>query len=119
MAAEPGSSRSTQIPISSFDAFIADIQGSALRATKLALGLPADIGFNRAVDDDFAREIDSCSVKALELTNHLLARSSAANQSFSSRVKGKRKLEEQEDVVDSFGSLVVDVLDQLFERVVC
>lgn len=32
--------------------------------------------------------------------------------------KGKRRLESEEDIVDGFHSLVVDVMDQLFERTV-
>ncbi|KAL5482663.1 RRP6 [Sanghuangporus weigelae] len=116
MATEPGSSKSAQITSSSSDAYIADVQNSILKAMKLAVALPADINFSRAIDNDFAREIDSCSVTTLELANRLLDHSTSSYAT-ASRVKGKSKLEGQEDVVDSFGSLVVDVLDQLFERV--
>ncbi|KAL5524580.1 RRP6 [Sanghuangporus sanghuang] len=116
MAAESGSSKYAQITGSASDAYIADVQKSILKAMKLAVALPADINFNRAIDNDFAREIDSCSVTTLELANRLLGHSTSSYAT-NSRVKGKNKLEGQEDVVDSFGSLVVDVLDQLFERV--
>ena len=118
MAIEPGSSKSTLVSSSSFDSYYSDVQNSILRATKLAVALPTDVSFHQTVDDSFAREIDCCSSRTLRLTNSLLELS-RNNYSLNSPAKRKRKLEVQEDVVDSFGSLVVDVLDQLFERVVC
>ncbi|KAL5501535.1 RRP6 [Sanghuangporus vaninii] len=116
MAAEPGSSKYAQITGSASDEYIADVQNSILKAMRLAVALPADINFNRAIDNDFAREIDSCSTTTLELANRLLGHSTSSYAT-NSRARCKSKLEGQEDVVDSFGSLVVDVLDQLFERV--
>ncbi|EJC98038.1 uncharacterized protein FOMMEDRAFT_149467 [Fomitiporia mediterranea MF3/22] len=115
MSAEAGSSKAGKIWGSSFDSYNSELQSSVLQATKLAVGLPADVNFFRTVDNNFAQAIDSCSRKALALTNNLLELAEAHN-STSSRIKGKKKLGNQEDVVDGFGSLVVDVLDQLFER---
>ncbi|KAI5121065.1 hypothetical protein M0805_008580 [Coniferiporia weirii] len=115
MSAEAGSSRGPSLTSSSFDAYSADIQGAALGATKLSAALPADISFHRSLDSDFAQAIDSCSERALKLTNRLLGLS-ATHSSKDSRSKGKRKLEDQEDVLDSFQSLVVDALDQFFEH---
>ncbi|KAH8114700.1 ribonuclease H-like domain-containing protein [Phellopilus nigrolimitatus] len=104
MSIEAGSSKSGSISSHSFDEYNANIQGAALNTTKLAAALPTDVTFHRSVDNDFAQAIDSCSEKALRLTNRLLALSET-----------RWKLEDQEDVVDSFQSTVVDALDQLYE----
>lgn len=117
MSAEAGRSETGQTPTSSFENTTSELQANALKATKLAVALPDDINFNRTVDNEFAQAIDSCSAKALRLTNDLLY-VAGRDCTSASRVKGKRKLDDLEDVVDSFGSLVVDVLDQLFERAV-
>lgn len=115
MSSEPGSSKSGKLSSSTFDDLNLALQAAALNSTKLAAALPSDISFHRSVDSDYARTIDTCSDKALSLTNRLIKLVTDADPT-SSRSKGKRKLEDREDVVDSFHSVVVDVLDQLFER---
>ena len=117
MEPQPGSSKVNSPSNSSFECDVSNIQAAALKATKLAVGLPDDIKFSRTIDSKFAEVVDSCSTKVLRLTNGLLE-TVARDCRASSRVKGKRKLEDLNDVVDSFGSLVVDMLDQLFERAV-
>ena len=62
--------------------------------------------------------MDICSEKALSLTNRLLAWSSNESSSRSRQGKGKAKLDSEDDVIDKFGGIVLDVLDQLFERAV-
>lgn len=118
MMATPGSSKTTSINATNFDAYNAQVQGLALEATKFAAGLPLDIAFHRTVDSEFAKSLDACSEKALRLTNRLLALASNESSTRVGKGKGKARLEEEDDVTDKYGSIVIDVVDQLFERVV-
>lgn len=109
---------SSSLPSASFNDYNSQIQGSALKATRAALSLPADIPFHRSVHPNFAKEVDRTSARVLSLTNKLLQLSSTANSSANTRGKGKARLEIQDDVVDNFHSLVVDAMDTLLERAV-
>jgi exosome complex exonuclease RRP6 len=108
----------TNIMSGSFDGFNSQLQEKTLKATKSALALPVDIAFHRSMDSTFSEDLDAFSSSVLSLTNKLLALVTTANSSQSSRTKGKSKLENQDDVVDNFHSLVVDSMDQLLERTV-
>lgn len=112
------SASSSSISSSSFNDYNAQLQGSALKATRAAVSLPADIPFHRSIHPEFAKELDQCSTRVLSVTNKLLSLSATVNASTSSRGKGKARLEAQDDVVDNFHSLVVDVMDQLLENAV-
>ncbi|KAJ7265982.1 hypothetical protein B0H12DRAFT_179215 [Mycena haematopus] len=101
---------------SSFCAFNSNVQTAALNATRSAAGLPADIPFHRSMDPDLAEDLDAFSSRVLSLTNNILSLVVTADTSQSGRRKGKAKLQTQDDVVDDFHSLVVDVMDQLLER---
>jgi exosome complex exonuclease RRP6 len=101
-----------------FDDFNAQLQAKALKATRGALALPADVAFHRAMDSSFSRDLDGFSSGVLSLTNKLLGLVATADATHSTRMKGKAKLENQDDVVDNFHSLVVDSVDQLLERTV-
>jgi exosome complex exonuclease RRP6 len=101
----------------SFDEFNSQLQTTALKATRNAALLPSDVRFHRSMDASFARDLDALSQRALVLSNRLL--SLAGVLSGNEDKKGKRKLEDQDDVVDRFQSLVVDSMDQLLERTVC
>ncbi|EPQ54765.1 hypothetical protein GLOTRDRAFT_77494 [Gloeophyllum trabeum ATCC 11539] len=103
---------------SAFDEYNLQLQATALKATKLAAALPSDVSFHRSIDSEFANDLDICSAKVLSLTNALLNMASYGESSKAggSRGKGKLKLESQDDVVDSFDSLVVDAMDHLLER---
>ncbi len=109
---------SSSLSSASFNDYNAQLQGYALKATRAAVSLPADIPFHRSVHPDFAKEVDRCSARVLSLTNKLLQLSSTVNASASARAKGKARLEAQDDVVDNFHSLVVDAMDTLLERAV-
>jgi len=102
---------------SSFDDYNAALQSGSPNCYQVSAALPSDINFHRSIDSEFAQAIDDCSERALRLTNKLLDLAGSARGG-KGRDKGKRKLEDEEDVVDSFGSLVIDVLDQLFEHAV-
>jgi exosome complex exonuclease RRP6 len=102
---------------SNFEAYNLKLQTSILNPTKHAFALPTDIQFHKSIDRDFAEEIEACSTKVLSITNKLLtlATSSTTNPGR----KGKARLiVDQDDVVDDFDSVVVDIMDQLLERVV-
>lgn len=102
---------------SNFEEYILKLQASILSPTKHAFSLPTDIQFHKSIDRDFAEEIEACSTKVLSVTNRLLtlAASSATNPGG----KGKARLiAGQDGVVDDFDSVVVDVMDQLLEKVV-
>jgi exosome complex exonuclease RRP6 len=102
----------------SFSDFNSKVQAAALSATQSAAGLPADISFHRSIDPELAEDLDDFSAHVLSLTNNLLALVSTGDSSKSNRRKGKAKLQNQDDVVDDFHSLIVDSVDQLLERTV-
>lgn len=106
------------IAAGNFDDFNSQLQAKTLKATRSALALPPDVAFHRSMDSSFSRDLDAFSSGVLSLTNKLLNMVATADYSQSARTKGKAKLENQDDVVDSFQSLVVDSMDQLLERTV-
>lgn len=97
-----------------FEHLNAHLPSAALKATRNAALLPADINFHRSMNTDFASNLDDFSSKVLSLTNRLLVLSSTID----SAGKSKGKLNSQDDVLDHFESVVVDRIDQLLERVV-
>jgi len=110
---EPG--KDSSIPSEPFDQFNSRLQEAALKATKDSLALPSNLSFHRSLDSQLANDLDAFSSRVLSLTNNLLA---LASVNGSSGRKRKIKLSSQDDVVDSFQSLVVDSVDQLLERAV-
>jgi len=70
------------------------------------------------MDPKLSQNLDAFCARILSVTNDLLTLVSTADSTQSTRGKGKLKLECQDDVVDSFQSLVVDAMDQLLERAV-
>lgn len=104
----------------SFDEFNGSLQSAALKSTKNALSLPspADMAFHRSMDPDIAKEFDAFSSRVLDVTNNLLRLVETAKTGRTNNSGIGRKLEDQDDVVDSFQSIVVDAMDQLLERAV-
>ncbi|KAH9829634.1 uncharacterized protein C8Q71DRAFT_717962 [Rhodofomes roseus] len=100
----------------SFNDYNTALQTAALKATKHAAQLPADIPFHRSVDRAFAKDIDTASARVLALANRLLALAATTDSSAAAKRKGKARLESEEDVVDNFHAVVVDSMDQLLER---
>ncbi|KAJ8523231.1 hypothetical protein ONZ45_g260 [Pleurotus djamor] len=111
---------------SSYDAFNSKAQQVALDSVRKSAVLPQDLAFHRSVDVNLASQLDAISGRVLGITNRLLALSQASSVASSSKSntvlgrKGKeraiQRLNGQDDVVDSFQSIMVDVVDQLFER---
>ena len=104
---------------SEFDAYYAQLQASALKATKHAAALPTDLAFHRSVDSDLASDLEACSNKVVSITNMLLNLASTVGSSKSAKGKGKARVRDEDDLIDRFGSLIVEPMDQLFERAVC
>ncbi|RDB15305.1 Exosome complex exonuclease rrp6 [Hypsizygus marmoreus] len=109
-------SSSTTLTSGVFDEFNTQLQANALKTTRSALALPDDVAFHRSMDSAFSKDLDIFSSRVLSLANKLLALTATADVTQSSRSKGKGKLENQDDVVDNFHSLIVDSMDQLLER---
>ncbi|KAI0643061.1 ribonuclease H-like domain-containing protein [Trametes meyenii] len=107
---------SSSLSPASFNDHNTQLQGSALKAIRASLALPADIPFHRSVHPDFAKELDQCSARILSITNQLLTLAGTTTSSTDARAKGKALLGCHDDVADRFHSLVVDVMDQLLER---
>ena len=102
---------------SNFEDYNLKLQTSILNPTKHAFALPTDIQFHKSIDRILAEEIEACSTKVLSITNKLLTL--AASSTLSLEGKGTTRLiMDQDDVVDDFDPVVVDIMDQLLERVV-
>ncbi|KIP03738.1 hypothetical protein PHLGIDRAFT_77059, partial [Phlebiopsis gigantea 11061_1 CR5-6] len=108
------SSRPPELTQEQFDVYNTDLQATALKATRNAAFLPADLAFYRSLDRGIAKDLDASSARVLGLANRLLDLVSTADNS-KSKAKGKGRLE-HDDVTDNFRSAVVDSMDQLLER---
>jgi exosome complex exonuclease RRP6 len=100
--------------------------------TTTAAGLPgkSDLAFHRTLDRRFGKQLDAAAEQVLGLTEKLLAlvevraESSKAGSSGTSgtagkvKTKARRKLEDEEDVVDGYRRGVVEVVDGLLEDAV-
>lgn len=98
----------------SYDAYHTSLQQAALKATRQAFALPADIQFHRTLDKSFASELDAVSARVFALTDKLLRFSSGG----SSKGKGKAALRNEDDLLEGYHLSVVDVVDQLYENAV-
>ncbi|KAM6493825.1 hypothetical protein JOM56_010186 [Amanita muscaria] len=112
------SSSVAKLSSETFDEYAQKIQKAALETTRYAAYMPADVNFHRSMDADFSKDLDALSGRLLSLTNKLMSFASGADPTSAStkNYKGKAKLQTQEDVMDSFHSVVVDCMDQLLER---
>ncbi|KAF9524119.1 hypothetical protein CPB83DRAFT_861782 [Crepidotus variabilis] len=99
-----------------FDTLNANLQSSALNATRKSAALPADIGFHKSLDHDLAQSLDAVSERVLSVTNKLLSLVSTVDQTKGVQGKGKAKLQIRDDVVDNFQSLIVNSMDHLLEN---
>lgn len=104
-----------------FNDFYTNLQALAVTTTRGALALPADVDFHRSLNAGFARDLESIEGRVLGLTNKLLelaAGGGYATINSKDTRRGNNKLEDEEDVLDNFHSVVVDAMDQLLERTV-
>ncbi|KAG8927434.1 exosome nuclease subunit [Tulasnella sp. 408] len=119
-----GSSSSEEEPIPSptqeFSKYQAILQKAAVESGKYAAALPSknDLSFQRTVDRKLGTELDACSSRILGLASQLLGFIGAEQASSTGKGKGKaRQLVDDEDVVERYHELVIDVLDRVFENV--
>lgn len=111
-------------PINHFLDYQATLQASVDSVVQATSSLPDDISFQRSLDRQFGKRLDSSSSRILDLTSRLLEFIDVANITENTSrqqkddFKSKRRLSSEEDVVDNFHSIVVDVLDQILERAV-
>ncbi|KAL4249292.1 Exosome complex exonuclease Rrp6-like protein [Abortiporus biennis] len=114
------SSSEPSLSSESFSDYNTKLQSIALKATKNSASLPSDIGFYKSLDRTLAREVERTSERVLGIANKLvgLAESGNIGQESGGQTKGKkrRRLEDDEDVVDEFRSCIVDVMDTLLEK---
>jgi hypothetical protein len=108
----------TPLSKSEFNGYYAQLQNGALKATKHAAGLPADLAFHRSVDSDLAKDLETCSERVVSITNTLLDLASTIGNSKGAKEKGKARLQDEDDFLDRFQSLVVEPMDRLLERTV-
>lgn len=100
-----------------FEDYNLKLQTSILNPTKHAFSLPTDIQFHKSIDRDFAEEIEACSTKVLSTANKLLTLATSSTTNLGGGGKAKL-LVDQDDILDGFDSVVVDIMDQLLESVV-
>ncbi|KAI0049395.1 hypothetical protein FA95DRAFT_1556869 [Auriscalpium vulgare] len=106
----------SKVSAADFNAFNVSLQAAALKSTKHSAGLPTDLAFHRSVDRAVASDLDACSDKVLSLANRLLQLTKTAESSKKASAKAKAKLEDRDDLLDRFESLIVESMDQLLER---
>ncbi|THU91472.1 hypothetical protein K435DRAFT_780706 [Dendrothele bispora CBS 962.96] len=99
---------------SSFDEFNAQLQALALKATRNSMLLPPDVSFHRSMDGEFSKDLDGFSTRVLSVANKILGLVGGSDSN--GKGKAKARLEDEEDIIDNFHSLVVDSMDQLLER---
>lgn len=117
-------SKTIPSPITHFSEYEAALRSSVDSVVVASSSLPDDLSFHRSLDRQLGKRLDSNSERILTLTSKLLDLIDAGNHARRDNGrknddrKGKRRLDSEEDVVDNFHSIVVDVLDQILERAV-
>ena len=119
-------------PTESFNEYLPIITSALDKLTTAANGLPStksDLSFHRTMDRRFANDLDEASSRLLHMTERLLAMVDAGQLEKKGRGKEKgtvkvapkaaektrRKLEEEEDVIDGYKRGVLGVVDGLLE----
>lgn len=134
-AGSASTSKSIPSPTEEFDEYLPVITAALDELTTAANGLPtnkSDINFHRTMDRQFAKDLDDTSSRVLWMTERLLAMADAGQREAKGKGKGKdkagvkvlapkaadkprRKLEEEEDVIDGYKRGVLGVVDGLLE----
>lgn len=77
------------------------------------------MSYQRTMDRQFSKDLDACSERVLGLAGRLLE-FAKGKEGAGKKEKGKgRETLREEDVLDGYHNVVIDVMDQLFESVVC
>lgn len=109
-------------PNEDFAAFVDNMTAALEASTSAAAQFPdkSDISFHRSMDRKFGRELDSTCDRVLQLTDKLL-QLSVDNQNARSKSQGKgrtiarRRLADEDDIVDHYHKTVVEPVDGLLE----
>lgn len=107
-------------PISEFSQYQDLLKKTIISAAQNATALPAknDLSFERTLDRQLAKDLDTCSDRILSVTGRLLSLIGGTATSSSRTGKGKSGALKQEDLTDGYHSTVVDALDSLYENIV-
>lgn len=101
-------------PTNQFDEYLPLVTQDLDRVTTHAAGLPgkSDLAFHRTLDRTLAKELDEASDRILRMTRDLL--------DLVDRGKNpkRRKMEDEDDVVEGYKRGVVDSVDALLEDAV-
>ncbi|GMK55550.1 hypothetical protein CspeluHIS016_0206060 [Cutaneotrichosporon spelunceum] len=114
----PANAPQAHVP-SEFAAFVETMTKALEAGTSHAAEFPdkSDMMFHRTLDRKFAKGIDASGERVLKLADSLLQLTvdSQPKAKSAPSVKPRRKLVDQDDVIDSFQSTVVDHVDSLLE----
>ncbi|WVN85849.1 uncharacterized protein L203_101001 [Cryptococcus depauperatus CBS 7841] len=119
-----GSLPSVPSPVEAFPEYLTHLTSTLDQLTTYAAALPAktDLNFARSIDRKFAKSLDSTSERVLSITERLLALVEEGQKTARGKDRGKgkpeigrRKLEDQDDVVDGYRGAVLSVVDGLLE----
>ncbi|OCF33232.1 hypothetical protein I316_04973 [Kwoniella heveanensis BCC8398] len=114
-------------PTKAFASYVPHLTSALDSLTTHAAALPdkSDLSFHRTLDRQFAKDLDSASDRLLKLTERLLSLVDHSQRSAAEKGKSKakagpikgrrRKLEDEDDIVDGFRQGVVGVVDGLLE----
>lgn len=104
---------------SEFTTFVETMTAALEAGTSHAAQFPdkSDMMFHRTLDRKFAKGIDASGERVLKLADSLLQLTvdSQPKANKATRFKPRRPLADEDDVVDSFQSTVVDHIDSLLE----
>lgn len=82
----------------------------------------SDLSFHRTLDRKFAKGSDATGQRVLDLTDRLLQLAVEGSQektkAAGGKIKPRRKVADEDDVVDSFQATVVEPVDALLEDAV-
>ncbi|KAG9023935.1 exosome nuclease subunit [Tulasnella sp. JGI-2019a] len=108
-------------PFTDFSAYQDLLKKTIISGAQHATRLPprTDLVFQRTLDRQFGKDLDTCSERLLGLTNRMLRlfQGSGPSRSSTSSSKAKAKQLEEDDLTEGYHSTVVDIIDTLYESV--
>jgi hypothetical protein len=112
MPQQPGQEDHKPHPLRDFKEYQNALFTALTGATRAANAIPiADLGYFRSLDRGFAKTLDSCSEKVLNLSNNMLKYASVDDSEAAPRFY------DIDDVMDRYG-IAIDVVDNLLEKAV-
>ncbi|KAH8552731.1 ribonuclease H-like domain-containing protein, partial [Umbelopsis sp. PMI_123] len=110
MPQQPGQEDHKPHPLRDFKEYQNALFTALTGATRAANAIPiADLGYFRSLDRGFAKTLDSCSEKVLNLSNNMLKYASVDDSEAAPRFY------DIDDVMDRYG-IAIDVVDNLLEK---